>query len=64
MTNFPSVPEDLLKSLDETFPERCPEASWSDRKIWMEAGARRVVRFLKAKYEEQQENILGETAHV
>lgn len=60
MEELPVIPEDLLKALDKHFPERCPEPEWSEREIWMRVGERRVVRFLKRVFDEQNENILRE----
>lgn len=60
MEKLPVIPEDLLKALDERFPERCPEPSWSEREIWMRVGERNVIRFLKRVFSEQNENILRE----
>jgi hypothetical protein len=33
---LPTVPEALLKKLDALYPERCPDADWTDRKVWIE----------------------------
>lgn len=54
-TLWPSIDEALLKKLDEVFPEQCPGIDEIDRRIWMNAGARSVVRMLHAVYLEQQE---------
>lgn len=54
------VPEDLLKELDERFPDKCPDINDSDRKIWIDKGKREVIEFLKFVFEEQNENILQE----
>lgn len=61
MDQLPVVPQELLEALDRRFPERCPEPEWSDREIWIRAGERRVVRFLKRVFEQQNENILRDT---
>lgn len=53
---WPPIDEALLKKLDEVFPEQCPDISHRKRKIWMDAGARQVVRMLQAIYLEQQES--------
>jgi len=60
MVKLPVISEDLLKALDKQFPERCPEPSWSDREVWMRVGERRVVRFLKRVFDQQNENVLRE----
>ena len=55
---FPAIPPDLMEALEERFPEQCPDPRWSDREVWMSVGERRVVRFLRSVYDEQQENIM------
>lgn len=64
MEKLPVIPEDLLKELDHRFPERCPDPSWSDREVWMKVGERRVVRFLQSVFDQQNENVIGETTIV
>ena len=51
---FPPIDEALLKKLDETHPEACPDPSATEREIWMQVGARQLVRMLWAVYLEQQ----------
>lgn len=58
---IPNIPEDLLKFLDETYPERCPDPQSSERQIWMQVGARSVVRHLKRLYQEQNDNLMEST---
>lgn len=52
---WPPIDEALLKKLDEVFPEQCPDITARKRKIWMDTGARQVVRMLRAVYLEQQD---------
>lgn len=54
-TKWPPVDEELLNKLEEVFPEKCPDITDRKRKIWMDVGARSVVRMLRAVYLEQQE---------
>jgi hypothetical protein len=54
-TLWPPIDEALLKKLDATFPDKCPDITDRKRKIWMDAGARKVVLMLHAVYLEQQE---------
>lgn len=56
---FPNVPDDLLKKLDELFPERCAELSDDEKTIRHKAGQRSVVRFLRDKHQQQNETILS-----
>ena len=55
---FPHIPNALLDELNQRYPERSPEPEWSDREVWIRAGERRVVRFLKEQFKRQNENIL------
>lgn len=61
MESLPVVPKDLLEALEDRFPERCPDPSWSDREIWMRVGARQVIRFLRLEFESQNENVMRDT---
>jgi hypothetical protein len=54
-TLWPPIDEALIKKLDQTFPDKCPDITDRKRAIWMNAGARKVVRMLQAVYLEQQE---------
>ena len=53
----------LISHLEDTYPDRCPEMSMSDREIWMSAGKASVVRYLKTLLEEQQERA-SDSTHV
>lgn len=53
--DWPPIDEALLKKLEEVFPEKCPQLTDRNRVIWMDAGARSVVRLLRAVYLEQQQ---------
>ena len=55
---FPPVLPALVAELDRLYPEACPDPTHTEREIWMRAGARRVVRFLRAKEAEQQQAII------
>ena len=55
---FPTIPQPLLDDLNQRYPERSAELSWSDREVWIKAGERRVVRFLNEQFKRQNENIL------
>ena len=56
---FPTIPEALLKELNNRFPEQCPELEWDSKTVWYTTGQRSVVRLLNALFKEQQENLLG-----
>lgn len=52
---FPLYAEDLLKELDQQFPDRCPRLSDSDREVWFKAGQRSVVEHLIARKKQAEE---------
>jgi hypothetical protein len=56
---FPVVPLDLLQELEKRFPERTPDLHLSIDEIRHRGGETSVVRFLRRKYEEQEENVLS-----
>lgn len=45
----------MVAALEAVFPDQVPEPSDSDREVWMKVGNIEVVRFLKAKAEEQDQ---------
>jgi hypothetical protein len=52
---FPPIPELLLKALSEAFPERSAQAHDTPTSLMIfEGGQRSVVRFLQARFKEQQ----------
>jgi hypothetical protein len=57
--NVPDLSSSLIKKLDELYPKRFPDLSWSDREIWFKSGQRNVVDFLQRVYDEQNETILS-----
>lgn len=59
MSTFPPIDHVLMAELERIFPHRCPDPKDSEREIWMKAGERRVVDFLKAHYGDQQDNLLN-----
>ena len=42
----PPIPPELVRWLEETFPERCPDIDATDRQVWWYAGKRELVRLL------------------
>jgi len=50
---FPPINKELIETLEEVFPERCPNKSQTDREIWIYSGKRELVRYLKSVYEHQ-----------
>lgn len=55
---FPNVDEEIVRELERMFPDRCPDLTTPEREVWAAAGRADVVRFLRAKREEQQETYL------
>lgn len=55
---FPPISQELIDALDQLFPDRCPEESYSDRKIWMARGSVEVVRLLKRIKDAQDATLL------
>ena len=55
---WPGVSKLLVERLEETFPDRCPALSMSDREIWMAAGAAAVVRKLRHELDIQHTTVL------
>jgi hypothetical protein len=54
----PLVSLELLRELDALYPERCADLKDSDREVWAKAGERRVLQFMRAAFDEANENIL------
>lgn len=52
------IDENLIKFLEEIYPDRCPDIDLPDREVWFRAGAVSVVRMLKHHHNRQQQNIL------
>lgn len=50
------IPAPLMEELDRKWPEKCPEANWTDREIWMYVGARQFVEGLQASFNKQQKD--------
>lgn len=51
----PPLSEELVKDLQERFPNRWPQLAETDREIWFKAGQRSVVEFLSKAHERQIE---------
>lgn len=60
MKELPTIPEDLLLALEDAFPDRAPEGDETERKLWINCGSVKVIRFLRTAYEEQNRTVLGE----
>jgi hypothetical protein len=56
MPYFPPLTEQLIAALATQFPDRSADLDWGEKEVWFKAGQVSVIRWLAAKYEEQQEN--------
>ncbi len=57
MDKLPSFSSDLIKMLDEAYPDRCPSINLSDREVWFKAGQRSVVNKLLSLSREEDGQI-------
>lgn len=56
---FPSIPEDLLKALEEVYPDKLPDdTSITLNEVNVLQGQQQVIRFLRAQFERQNKTIL------
>jgi hypothetical protein len=55
--NLPTIPPELVSALDKLIPARCPSLNETDREIWLYAGKRSVVEFLKQQAELQSHDL-------
>lgn len=55
------VTPELLASLKDLFPDRCPTLGTPLESVWFEAGQANVVAFLQMAFEEATKNILTST---
>ena len=52
---IPHIPEEIVKYLDEVYPDRAPDISMEEKLIWFTAGQVAVVRHLKEQFKLQEE---------
>ena len=57
---LPQITDDLIQGLDEVFPNRQHELSFSDKEVWYRAGQRFVVDYLIEQQKRQRETMLTE----
>lgn len=58
MEKLPVYSADLIKMLDQMYPERCPGLAETEREIWHYVGARSVVRMLLSRLAAHEEDHL------
>jgi hypothetical protein len=61
MDQFPNIPVELLRALEERFPEKAPSKTETSDDLRWRGGEVSVIRFLKSKFEEQNDNLLDRT---
>jgi hypothetical protein len=49
------IDPDIIKYLEEVYPDRCPDLSMEEKLIWFTAGQVSVVRHLKDQFNLQEE---------
>jgi len=54
----PTIQPDLLRYLDQLFPERCARLGESEQDIFFYSGQRAVVLYLNRIFQEQNDNVL------
>lgn len=59
MVYFPSIDERFVSALAEQFPDKSPDLTQEEKEVWFKAGQASVVRWLRIKYEEQQDDVLS-----
>ena len=52
---IPFIDPELVKYLEELYPDKCPDLSMEEKLIWFTAGQVSVVRHLKDQYNLQEE---------
>tara|TARA_R100001530_G_scaffold57252_1_gene41669 strand:+ start:992 stop:1165 length:174 start_codon:yes stop_codon:yes gene_type:complete len=52
---IPHIPEEIVKYLEEVYPDRAPDISMEEKLIWFTAGQVAVVRHLKDQFNLQEE---------
>jgi hypothetical protein len=52
---LPPISKDLIDTLETLFPDKCPDINDSDRKIWIDAGQQKIIKFMKHQFKLQQE---------
>ena len=52
---IPVIDPEIIKYLDELYPDKAPDLSMEEKLIWFSAGQVSVVRHLKDQYNLQEE---------
>jgi hypothetical protein len=59
MTIKTPIPPALLQELDERFPDRSPDLTWTEREVWFNAGRASVCGWLREQRKLQEESLYG-----
>tara|TARA_Y100001970_G_C14166319_1_gene821498 strand:+ start:113 stop:304 length:192 start_codon:yes stop_codon:yes gene_type:complete len=54
---FPNIDERLVAALSEQFPDQCPDLSLSEKEVWFKSGQASVIKWLKRRLEEQENDV-------
>ena len=57
MAYFPNIDERFVAALDEQFPDQCPDLSLSEKEVWCKSAQASVVKWLKRRLEEQENDV-------
>ena len=52
---IPPITEDIIKYLEEVYPDKAPDISMEEKLIWFTAGQVAVVRHLKEQFKLHEE---------
>jgi hypothetical protein len=56
---IPYIDPEIIKYLEELYPDKAPDLSMEEKLIWFSAGQVSVVRHLKDQYNLQEETKYG-----
>ena len=56
MAKKPRINQEVIKYLDELFPDKCPNLEDNEKQVWFKAGQRSVVNHLIKEIKQQEEN--------
>ena len=57
MAYFRNIDERFVAALDEQFPDQCPDLSLSEKEVWFKSGQASVIKWLKRRLEEQENDV-------
>lgn len=56
LPTIPPLTLQLVEALDKRFPDRCARPEMTEREIWIEAGARKVIALLYETLRRQEQD--------